>query len=135
MSCGVTWATRGMLAWLALLLSIGWGYWPAAIRAADQNASAPETAIEKRLKELEREKRLMRLFADTFEQVRSKYDGSDVSDRELIEAAIRGMMSRLDPHSTYIPPSELDEFRKGIQHEFVGIGIQVFMRDGQQKSF
>ena len=131
MSCGVTSTARGVLAWLALLLSMGWGYWPAATRAADQNASSPETAIEKRLKELEREKRLMRLFADTFEQVKSKYDGSDVSDRELIEAAIRGMMSRLDPHSGYIPPSELAEFRKGIQHEFVGIGIQVFMRDGQ----
>ncbi len=76
------------------------------------------------------EKELIRLFADTLEQVKSKYVESDVTERELIEAAIRGMISKLDPYSNYIPPQELDQFRKGVEREFVGIGIQVSERDG-----
>lgn len=124
-------ARRIMLVWLVLLLSVTYLYAPPLLLGAGQNSDTATTAREDRLEELEREKRLMRLFADTFEQVKSRYNGSDVSDRELIEAAIQGMMSKLDPHSTYVPPRELAEFRKGIQREFVGIGIQVFMRNGQ----
>ncbi len=82
-------------------------------------------------KELAEERELIRLFADTLEQVRDKYVDAKVSDRELIEAAIQGMISRLDPYSNYISPEELDQFRKGVEHEFVGIGIQVSERDGQ----
>ena len=86
--------------------------------------------MEERQKELAEEKELIRLFADTLEQVRSKYVESDVSERELIEAAIQGMISRLDPYSNYIPPQELEAFRKGVEREYVGIGIQVSERDG-----
>ncbi len=91
-------------------------------------APSPSTAGRSDLAD---ERELIRLFADTLEQVRDKYVESNVTDRELIEAAIQGMISRLDPYSNYIPPEELDQFRKGVEREFVGIGIQVSERDGQ----
>ena len=77
-------------------------------RGGGQQAEAASQDAQQRLKELEDEKQLIRLFADTLEQVKSKYVESNVSDRELIEAAIQGMISRLDPYSNYIPPQELD---------------------------
>jgi len=41
------------------------------------------------------------------------------------------MIAKLDPYSDYIAPQELDQFRKGVEREFIGIGIQVSERDGQ----
>ncbi len=118
---------------VTLLVSAFWGPFP--LRAADQeaesalpNVHAPN--IQQRRKQLDEEKKLIRLFADTLEQVKSKYVKANVSERELIEAAIQGMISRLDPYSNYIPPQDLDQFRKGIDREFIGIGIQVSDRDG-----
>ncbi len=104
------------------------------LRGADtEEPTAAATAVEQadeRKKELADERELIRLFADTLEQVRDKYVESKVTDRELIEAAIHGMISRLDPYSDYIAPQEVDQFRKGVEREFVGIGIQVAERDG-----
>ncbi len=105
-----------------------------ALRGADtEDAKAASSTVgqtEERRKELADERELIRLFADTLEQVRDKYVESNVSDRELIEAAIHGMISRLDPYSDYIAPKDLEQFRKGLEREFVGIGIQVSERDG-----
>lgn len=117
-----------VLAMLGLFVSALW--LPPAALAADQQDKNEAKSADERLKELEQEKQLIRLFADTLEQVKSKYVEADVSDRELIEAAIQGMISKLDPYSNYIPPQELDEFRKGVEREYVGIGIQVSDRDG-----
>src|SRR5262245_55656732 len=51
-----------------------------------------------------------RLLAEVLEHVRQDYV-EDVSDQKLIEAAIRGMMSELDPHSAFLDPEEFDEIR------------------------
>jgi len=72
---------------------------------------------------------LLRLFADTLDQVERNYV-KPVDRRELMEAAIRGMLARLDPHSAYIPPKELDHFRTGIENEFGGIGVTVTAAEG-----
>jgi carboxyl-terminal processing protease len=72
---------------------------------------------------------LLRLFADTLDQIERNYV-KPVDRRELMEAAIRGMLGRLDPHSAYIPPAELDRFRTGIENEFGGIGVTVRTVDG-----
>ena len=99
-----------------------------AVWAKDTEDQPSASAVRKSddtRQQLADEKELIRLFADTLEQVKSKYVESDVTDRELIEAAIRGMISKLDPYSNYIPPQDLDQFRKGVEREFVGIGIQV----------
>lgn len=70
--------------------------------------------------------KLMKAFADTFDQVRQNYV-KETNDRELIEAAIRGMISKLDPYSNYISPEELAQFNQQVEQEFGGIGIQVQM--------
>ncbi len=114
-----------------LLISVCCG--PNRVHAADQKPGAPTAKTQQRLqqlKKLEDEKELLRLFADTLEQVKTRYVEADVSERELIEAAIQGMVSRLDPYSHYIAPKDLDRFRKGLDHEFIGIGIQVSEREG-----
>lgn len=67
---------------------------------------------------------LMRVFADTFEQVERNYV-KEIDRRKLIEAALRGMMEELDPHSNYISPDDLGRFRAQVEQEFGGIGIQV----------
>lgn len=67
---------------------------------------------------------LLKLFVETFNEVERNYV-EQVSRRELMEAAIEGMLSRLDQHSDYIAPTELEEFRRGVESEFGGIGVQV----------
>ena len=67
---------------------------------------------------------LMKVFVDTFEQVERNYV-KDVDRRELLQAAIEGMMSKLDPYSSYITPEEMARFSEAVDQEFGGIGIQV----------
>lgn len=72
------------------------------------------------------------LFGDVFERVRRDYV-EDVSDSELIEAAIDGMLSSLDPHSKYLDPKSFKEVRIQTRGEFGGLGIEVTMEDGLVK--
>lgn len=67
---------------------------------------------------------LMRIFADTFEQVEKNYV-KEIDRRRLIEAALKGMMRELDPFSNYISPEDLGDFRDTVEQEFGGIGIQL----------
>ncbi len=67
---------------------------------------------------------LMRLFVDTFEEIEQNYV-KDIDRRELVEAAIQGMLVKLDPYSNYISPEDLSAFEQDVQQEFGGIGIQV----------
>ena len=73
---------------------------------------------------------LYQLLADTVDQVERNYV-KEVDRRELIEAAIRGMLAKLDPYSTYIGPDELAQFRSSVESEFGGIGIQI--ADGRRR--
>lgn len=67
---------------------------------------------------------LMKLFVDTFEQIDRNYV-KPVDRRELLDAAMRGMVLKLDPYSSYIDTSELKQFNESVEQEFGGIGIQV----------
>ncbi|MEZ5948129.1 MAG: hypothetical protein R3C12_02605 [Planctomycetaceae bacterium] len=62
---------------------------------------------------------LMRLFVDTFEEIDRNYV-KDIDRRDLIEAAIQGMLSKLDPYSNYISPEDLASFEQDVQQEFGG---------------
>jgi carboxyl-terminal processing protease len=73
---------------------------------------------------------LLRLLADTLDQVERNYV-KEVSRRELVEAAISGVISKLDQYSNYIPPDEVERFKSGVENEFGGIGIQVAIQNGQ----
>jgi len=67
---------------------------------------------------------LMKVFVDTFEQIDRNYV-TQVDRRELIEAAMRGMIVKLDPYSQYIDNKEIKVFNEHVEQEFGGIGIQV----------
>jgi carboxyl-terminal processing protease len=69
------------------------------------------------------------LFGDIFERIRTSYV-EPVEDKELIEAAINGMLTHLDPHSSYLPPDEFDDMRVQTKGEFGGLGIEVTQENG-----
>ncbi|MEM1316387.1 MAG: S41 family peptidase [Pseudomonadota bacterium] len=69
------------------------------------------------------------LFGDIFERVRSAYV-EEVNERELIENAINGMLTSLDPHSSYLAPDAFDDMRVQTRGEFGGLGIEVTMENG-----
>lgn len=72
---------------------------------------------------------LIKLFTDSLDQVERNYV-KEIDRRELLEAAIKGMLTKLDPYSQYIPPSELEKFRSSVENEFGGIGITVSVESG-----
>ena len=71
----------------------------------------------------------MRTFTDVFTRIKNDYV-EEVSDDELLEHAIRGMLHGLDPHSAYLNTEEFNELRIGTTGEFGGLGIEVSMEDG-----
>lgn len=71
----------------------------------------------------------MRTFTDVFSRIKNDYV-EEVSDEELLEYAIRGMLSGLDPHSAYLNTEEFNELRIGTTGEFGGLGIEVGLEDG-----
>lgn len=68
-------------------------------------------------------------FTSVVEQIR-KYYVKPVNDSELFENAIRGMLSGLDPHSSYLDPSEFSDLRANTSGKFGGLGIEVSMEEG-----
>jgi carboxyl-terminal processing protease len=73
-----------------------------------------------------------RLLAEVLEHVRRDYVDR-VDDRTLIENAIRGMVSALDPHSSFLDNEEYDEIRISTTGNYSGVGIEVVMQDGAVK--
>jgi len=69
------------------------------------------------------------LFGDIFERIRAQYV-EEVDEGELIEAAINGMLTSLDPHSSYLSPEDAAEMREQTRGEFGGLGIEVTQEDG-----
>ncbi|MEM7752093.1 MAG: S41 family peptidase [Pseudomonadota bacterium] len=69
------------------------------------------------------------LFGDIFERIRSQYV-EQVDSEELIEAAIDGMLTSLDPHSSYLSPDDAQAMRVQTRGEFGGLGIEVTQEEG-----
>ncbi|MDQ2090012.1 S41 family peptidase [Marimonas arenosa] len=69
------------------------------------------------------------LFGDIFERIRSQYV-EEVDETELIEAAIDGMLTSLDPHSSYLSPEDAADMRVQTRGEFGGLGIEVTQEEG-----
>ena len=76
--------------------------------------------------------RLLNLFGDVFERVRSDYV-EKISDKKLVEAAITGMLASLDPHSSYLNAKSFSEMRIQTSGKFGGLGIRVTMENGLVK--
>jgi carboxyl-terminal processing protease len=69
------------------------------------------------------------LFGDIFERIRVHYV-EEVDEADLIEAAINGMLTSLDPHSSYLPPRDYDSMQVQTRGEFGGLGIEVTQEEG-----
>lgn len=72
------------------------------------------------------------LFGDVFERVRAQYV-EEKGDKELIENAINGMLTALDPHSAYLNDEKFEDMRVNTRGEFGGLGIEVTMENGLVK--
>lgn len=73
--------------------------------------------------------RQLDLFGEVFERVRADYV-EEVSDQQLIEAAIGGMLTALDPHSSYMNAKNFTDMQVQVQGQFGGLGIEVTMENG-----
>ncbi|WP_018183082.1 S41 family peptidase [Kaistia granuli] len=76
--------------------------------------------------------RQLNLFGDVFERIRSDYVEKP-DDSALIEAAVNGMLTSLDPHSSYMNPKDFKDMQVQTRGEFGGLGIEVTMEDGLVK--
>jgi carboxyl-terminal processing protease len=74
----------------------------------------------------------LNLFGDVFELVRSDY-AEDVNDETLVEGAINGMLTALDPHSNYLNSKNFNDMKVQTRGEFGGLGIEVSMENGLVK--
>ncbi|MFO1047586.1 MAG: S41 family peptidase [Geminicoccaceae bacterium] len=76
--------------------------------------------------------RQLKLFGDVYERVRAEYV-EEVSEKQLIEAAINGMLTSLDPHSSYLDTEKYRDMQVQTRGEFGGLGIEVTMENGLVK--
>jgi carboxyl-terminal processing protease len=97
---------------LGILVSIGHGVF------ADREAAKATLPVEE-----------LRTFSDVFGRIKSDYVES-VEDKVLLENAIRGMLTGLDPHSAYLDTDQFKELQVGTTGQFGGLGIEVGMEDG-----
>ena len=71
----------------------------------------------------------LRTFTEIFAKIKNDYV-EPIEDKALLENAIRGMLTGLDPHSAYLVPEDYKELQEGTSGEFGGLGIEVGMEDG-----
>ncbi|QKE65498.1 S41 family peptidase [Aquipseudomonas campi] len=89
---------------------------PEPVAAPVENAKAPLPLDE------------LRTFAEVMDRIKSAYV-EPVDDKTLLENAIKGMLSNLDPHSAYLEPEDFAELQESTSGEFGGLGIEVGMED------
>jgi carboxyl-terminal processing protease len=114
MRYGLSLAATALVAWFVLNPAV----------AAEPPSSAPKTTSDTY--------RQLDLFGEVFERVRADYV-ENVSDEQLVEAAINGMLSALDPHSSYMNAKNFGEMEVQVRGEFGGLGIEVTMENGTVK--
>ena len=106
-----TFKSLGLIAIGAIAASAGWHVLSAATAANNDTY------------------RQLNLFGDVFDRIRADY--VEVPDEEkLVEAAVNGMLTSLDPHSSYMSPKRFKDMRQQTRGEFGGLGIEVTMADG-----
>src|SRR5438128_10201602 len=93
--------------------------------ALHQDVSAASSNTSESYKQLD-------LFGDVFELVRANYV-DEASDESLVEGAINGMLTALDPHSNYLNSKNFNDMKVQTRGEFGGLGIEVSMESGLVK--
>ncbi len=109
-----------VLAALALCTAVAFSPIANPVRAAESGEFSGDTY------------KYLELFGDVFERVRKDYV-EDVSDQELLESAINGMLTALDPHSGYMAAEMFEDMQENTRGEFGGLGIEVTMEAGVVK--
>src|SRR5215470_2875888 len=72
----------------------------------------------------------LELFSYVMERVRKDYvDGDDVTYKDLVYGALKGMLNALDPHSEFMEPNKFKELQSDTQGTFGGLGIVISMKD------
>ncbi|NIR28008.1 MAG: S41 family peptidase [Gammaproteobacteria bacterium] len=107
---GVSLVLLGLV--LGLFLALGQGV------LADRDRAAQSLPLEE-----------LRTFTEIFAKIKRDYV-EPIEDKVLLENAIRGMLSGLDPHSAYLVPEDYKDLQAGTSGEFGGLGIEVGMEDG-----
>ena len=105
---------------------------PPAVPATPAPAASPEAAAPATTAEVKSEPIPLddiRLLVEIFHKVKSDYVEA-VSDKQLIDNAIKGLLAGLDPHSTYLDAEAYEELQEGTTGEFGGLGIEVGTEDG-----
>ncbi len=101
----------------------------ASLLALGSLAQATDPALDRQAEKQGVPVEELRAFAEVMERIRSAYI-EEISDRDLLESAIRGMLYELDPHSSYLTPDQFDDLQVTTTGEFGGLGIEVTMEDG-----
>jgi carboxyl-terminal processing protease len=122
MRIGIAAATAATLVWLLVPGE-------SALGQAQAPAAQPPAQSQNQKQEIYRE---LDLFGQVLERVRSDYV-EEVNDQQLIEAAINGMLSSLDPHSSYLNAKNFRDLQTQMRGEFGGLGIEVTMENGLVK--
>jgi len=108
---------------------------PAVDTAPPEKAQpvVPETADSASETEPELEPRLplneLRVFAEAFNRISTAYV-EELDDRTLLENAIKGMLSQLDPHSAYLDADSFSHLQESTSGNYGGLGIEIGMEDG-----
>lgn len=120
-----------LLAVLAFAVGISTAY---AQPAPEEEVDTPSqsTAVKKESAITADTYRQLNLFGDVFERVREQYV-EEVEDEKLIQSAINGMLTSLDPHSSFLDISDFEDMRVQTKGEFGGLGIEVTMENGLVK--
>lgn len=105
---------------------------PAKPPAIETDTSAEPASSPAAAAESDEYYELFSVLVDTLDQIERNYV-KPISRRELIEAAINGALSKLDPYSNYIAPEEVARFRTSVESQFGGIGIQITVDEGKLK--
>lgn len=101
-----------------------------ATPACAQQAGAEQPANDEQSRQ--NTYKMLNLFGDVFDRVRRDYV-EEVSDEDLVKAAINGMLTDLDPHSSYLSEKDFKEMQVQTKGEFGGLGIEVTMDSGLVK--
>ena len=108
------WISRSLIG--AAILSLS------ALTLSETDTEATDASVSISFKELQ-------LFADTFDAIRRGYV-EEVTDAELFEMAVKGMLTNLDPHSAYLTDDDYENLQESTDGQFTGLGIEIGYRGG-----
>ena len=96
-----------------------------AYASAEEPAASDESPVQQSQLPLQE----LRNFTEIFDRIRSSYV-EPVDDKTLLQYAIDGMLSNLDPHSDYLLPEDFSELQEHTTGKFGGLGIEVGIEEG-----